>query len=116
MLLIIYIPVTRERESGRSVRIGRENGMEREQEGDLWYPRSGEPRSGNSPHSPLLHLSVSLFLFCSFHLPLSPDRAVDSKDSQIYCQREEGKCRPKLIRTGLAVCMPAHSPPREATG
>lgn len=65
MLLIIYIPVTRERESGRSVRIGRENGMEREQEGDLWYPRSGEPRSGNSPHSPLLHLSLS-FSFAHF--------------------------------------------------
>lgn len=49
------------------------------------------------------------------HRASSPNRTVGSKDSQIYCQREKGKCRPKLIRTGLAVCMPAHSPSGEAT-
>lgn len=102
--------VERENERKREERKKREIEKGREQEGDLWHPKSGEPRSGNPPRSspPLISFSLS-FSFSS-------DRAVGSKDSQIYCQREEGKCRPKLIRTGLAVCMPAHSPPREATG
>lgn len=53
MLLIIYIPVTRERETNRQGEGGRERTSRREverekdgeREGDLWYPRNGEPCS-----------------------------------------------------------------------
>lgn len=54
MLLIIYIPVTRARETNRQGeggggrgRAGERSKREKdgEREGDLWYPRNGEPCS-----------------------------------------------------------------------
>jgi len=74
MLLIIYIPVTRVRESGRRSRVGGGNAIDGEQEGDLWYPRSGEPRSGNPPRSPLCSTlsRLSPSLSRSLRLSLSP--------------------------------------------
>jgi hypothetical protein len=59
MLLIIYIPVTRVRENGRRSRVGGGNAIDGEQEGDLWYPRSGEPRALETLRVLLCTLAVS---------------------------------------------------------